>query len=239
MHSDETKIKLKGDSGFVWVLTNMEEVVYLYKPTREVDFLREMLEGFEGTLITDFYTGYDSMPCRQQKCLVHLIRDLNTDILKHPFDVELIGIGERFGSLMQEIVATVDKFGLKARYLRKHGKRTKQWLDGLEGQAFASDIAEKYRKRLVKYREKIFLFLEQDGIPCNNNNAEHAIKPFAKYRRLVDGQISQRGLEDYLVLLSIQQTCVYKGVRFLDFLLSNEMDIDVFSEKGRREGCNV
>ena len=30
------------------------------------------------------------------------------------------------------------------------------------------------------------------------------------------------GLEDYLVLLSIWQTCVYRGVSFFDFLLSGE-----------------
>ena len=39
-------------------------------------------------LISDFYGGYDSMPCRQQKCLVHLIRDLNDDLWKNPFLAE-------------------------------------------------------------------------------------------------------------------------------------------------------
>ena len=40
------------------------------------------------------------------------------------------------------------------------------------------------------------------------------------------------GLTDYLVLLTIYQTCKYKGVSFLKFLLSQERDIDVFC--GRR-----
>src|SRR6266853_194930 len=68
------------------------------------------------------------------------------------------------------------------------------------------------------------------GVPWNNNNAEHAIKPFAKYRTLVNGRITKTGLEDYLVLLSVQQTCEYKGVSFLQFLRSEKRDVDEFCE---------
>ena len=34
-HMDETKVRLKKVSGFVFVITNMEEVVYMYRPRRE------------------------------------------------------------------------------------------------------------------------------------------------------------------------------------------------------------
>src|ERR1051325_190002 len=30
IHGDETKVKLKSESGYVWAFTNMEEVVYAY-----------------------------------------------------------------------------------------------------------------------------------------------------------------------------------------------------------------
>ena len=231
IHADETKIRLKGTSGFVWVLSNMEEVVYLYRPTRETAFLKDILDGFNGVLVTDFYSGYDSMPCLQQKCLVHLIRDLNDDLLKNPFDDELAAMAREFGMLMQGIVGTIDRFGLRSRYLKKHSGGVQSWIRDLEGQVLVSDIADKYRKRLVKYQDKLFVFLDNDGIPWNNNNAEHAVKPFAKYRRIINGMSSERGLQDYLILLSVQQTCRYKGVPFLDFLLSKEMDVDVFCER--------
>ncbi len=59
----------------------------------------------------------------------------------------------------------------------------------------------------------------------------HAIKHFAKYRSLVNGRLSADGIKDYLTLLSIYQTCNYKGINFLDFLLSKEKDIDKFQAK--------
>ena len=86
--------------------------------------------------------------------------------------------------------------------------------------------------------DKLFTFLGHDGVPWNNNNAENAIKRFAYYREDTIGVLTEAGLADYLVLLSICQTCRYKGVSFLKFLLSRERDIDAFcrtkSPSGRR-----
>jgi hypothetical protein len=48
--------------------------------------------------------------------------------------------------------------------------------------------------------------------------------------------MKESGLEDYLVLLSVFQTCRCKGLSFLQFLLSGEQDIDTFATgtHGRR-----
>ena len=45
-----------------------------------------------------------------------------------------------------------------------------------------------------------------------------------------------KGIEEYLILLSVCQTCKYMGVDFLDFLRSGEKDIHAFAEsrRGRR-----
>src|SRR5262249_996236 len=99
---------------------------------------------------------------------------------------------------------------------------------------YRSELAEQYQKRLLRYRDKLFTFLSYDGVPWNNNNAEHAVKHFANYRVISDGRMTERGLSAYLVLLSICQTCKYKGVSFIRFLLSGERDIQKFCERHRR-----
>jgi len=76
-------------------------------------------------------------------------------------------------------------------------------------------------------------FLDCDGISWNNNNAEHAIKAFAKLRNGLRGSSTEKGMRDYLILLSVCQTCKYMGVDFLDFLRSGEKDIRVFAESRR------
>ena len=75
---------------------------------------------------------------------------------------------------------------------------------------------------------------EYDGVPWNNNNAEHAVKPFAALRHIIGGVTTEKGLREYLVLLSICETCKYIGVDFLDFLRSGEKDIHAFADSRAR-----
>lgn len=89
VHLDETKINILGANQYVWVFTDNGRVVFRLRPNRETEFLKPLFSTFKGTIVTDFYGGYDALPCLQQKCLVHLIRDLNDDLWKNPFDDEL------------------------------------------------------------------------------------------------------------------------------------------------------
>jgi len=88
IHADETGISIRGSRHYVWVITNGTHVVFQLTETRETTLLRKTLKGYEGVLISDFYPGFDSMECRQQKCLGHLIRDINDDLWKNPFNQE-------------------------------------------------------------------------------------------------------------------------------------------------------
>ena len=53
---------------------------------------------------------------------------------------------------------------------------------------YRSEVAAAYQERLTRNREKLFTFLRHDGVPWNNNNAEHAVKYYAKYRVISDGR---------------------------------------------------
>lgn len=235
IHVDETEVRLKSGRGYVWVFTNLEEVVFVYRKTREADFLHNLLKDFKGVLVSDFFTGYDSIPCAQQKCLIHLIRDFNHDVRGNPWDEALKGIAAEFGKLLRQIVGTIDRYGLKTRHLAKHHRDTERFFANIAGQSFSSEIATAYQQRLLRCQEKLFTFLDHDGVAWNNNNAEHAIKKFAAYRELTVGQLTEVGLQQYLTLLSIAVSCKYQGVSFLNFLRSGELDLDVFRTTNRRK----
>jgi predicted RecB family nuclease len=234
IHADETQVSIEGKRAYVWVFTTLEEVIYHYTKTREGDFLQELLRGFSGVLVSDFYAAYDSMNCAQQKCLIHLMRDLNDDLLKQPFNEELKELVREFARLLKSIIEAVDRFGLKAHYLRKYKTFVWRFYQDIFKRDYQSEIAVYYQKRFEKNHDKLFTFLDYDGIPWNNNNAEHAIKAFASLRKVIGGLSTEKGIREYLTLLSICETCKYKGVSFLDFLRSGEKDIDVFMKRGTR-----
>jgi len=241
-HFDETKVNLKDKGGFVWVFANMEDVAYVYSDTREGDLLQAMLKDFKGVLVSDFYAAYDSIQCPQQKCLVHLIRDLNDDVLKHPYDEELKQLARAFTVLLKPMIESIDRHGLKSRFLKKHLPSVNRFYRQICESNPQSERAAKVKERLEKNQDKLFTFLSYDGVPWNSNNAEHAVKPFAELRQIIGGVTTEKGLREYLVLLSLCQTCKYLGVDFLDFVRSGEKDIHSFADSPRRQrrrfGCD-
>ena len=83
-------------------------------------------------------------------------------------------------------------------------------------------------------RDKLFTFLRYDGVPWNNNNAEHAIKAFARLKDVISGLSTKKGLDEYLTLLSASETCEYQGLDFLEFLRSGGKDVQTFARGHRR-----
>ena len=235
LHIDETVVHLGRETGYVWVLTSMDKVYYFYRSSREGSFLQEMLSPFDGVLVSDFYSAYDALACKQQKCLVHLVRDVDDDLLRTPLDTELKGVATKLGALLREIIQTVDRYGLKSRHLRKHKRVVFRFLKSVISTDFTSELANKYKKRFQKSGEKMFTFLDHDGVPWNNNNAEHAMKRFAKYRRMADGQFTERTLKEYLVLASVFETCEFNNVNVLRFLLSKETTLAGLFKMARRK----
>jgi hypothetical protein len=218
IHIDETTIKLSRESGYVWVFATTHTVFYHYASTREVSFLQQLLKDYQGIVVSDFYPGYETLIVKSQKCLIHLIRDLNDDLFKNQFDPEYNAMVPAFNQLMRKIVETIDKHGLKQIHLSKHVKDTDNFYVKFIERNYKSEIAGKYAKRFKKHWQQLWTFLHHDNVPWNNNNAEAAVKAFAQHRRGVKGQMHVRGITEYLQMLTVAQTCRYRNISFLSFL---------------------
>jgi predicted RecB family nuclease len=225
IHADETKGVVKGGGHYVWVFANLTTVAYVYAESRESAILEDVLDGFSGVLVSDFYTAYDSVPCAQQKCLIHLMRDINEDLHRNPFDEELKEIAERFGILLRQIVETIDTYGLKARHLGKHRRPAAKFIEHVVGMKCTTEAGLALKKRIERNNDKLFTFLNYDGVPWNNNNAEHAVRAFTRVRNVIFNS-TPKGHREYATLLTIQQTLRCRGKGFLEFMRSGRMEID-------------
>src|SRR5271166_5420879 len=96
---------------------------------------------------------------------------------------------------------TIDRHGLQSRFLKQHFASVDRFYQRLWKLTPRSEVASKTKQRFEKNRDTLFTFLKHDGVPWNNNNAEHAVKAFATLRRVIKGVTSEAGLQDYLVLL--------------------------------------
>jgi hypothetical protein len=84
----------------------------------------------------------------------------------------------------------------------------------------------------------LFLFLQEDGIPWNNNMAERAIRHLAIQRK-ISGAFYRSTAIRYLILSGIAQTCRFQNRSFLRFLLSEEKDVDGYRESKRLKSTRL
>lgn len=224
VHIDETKVNVKGVNHYVWIFTNGKEVVFKRSETREVEIIKDVMKNFRGILVSDFYPGFDSLKCRHQKCWVHLIRDINDDLWKNPFDKEYEKFVLELRNLILPVFESIEKYGLKKRHFNKF----RQGIDKFHkkviiGKDYNSEITIKYQNRLKKYWNALFTFMEFDNIPWNNNMAERGLRHVAVQRKI--STHFNNGIDNYLFFLGIMQTCRFYNISFLRFLLSGKKDM--------------
>ena len=232
VHADETKVNIKGTNWYVWVFTDERHVIFKLTETRESTIVHDVLSQYRGILISDFYPGYDAVKCKQQKCWVHLIRDLNEDLQAHPMDTEFEVFILAVRNLIVPIMETVQNYGLKRRHLHKFAQQVETFYKRvIVDKKYKSDLAVTYQKRFVRYKDSLFTFLTEDGIPWHNNTAERAIRPFAIQRDISKSPLYEATTQAYLALLSIRQTCRFQGKSFFKFLFSGETDLEHFDAR--------
>jgi len=234
IHVDETKINIQGATHYVWVFTDGIHVIFRLTATREPTVVHALLDDYTGVLVSDFYAGYDSLKCKQQKCLSHLLREINDALWDNPFDGELERFASRVKELLLPIFQDVERFGLKRRHLSKHKPSVDAFYrEVIEEASYNSDLAQTFIARFHRYKDSMFHFIDEDLIPWNNNTGERALRHLAVQRKISNcffGEFAPK----HLLLLGIAQTCKFQGKSFLKYLLSGEMDIDNFRPRKRR-----
>jgi hypothetical protein len=68
--------------------------------------------------------------------------------------------------------------------------------------------------------------------------AERALRHLAIQRK-ISGYFFESGLQGYLMLLGLMQTCRFQNKPFLEFLMSNTKDVDSFRGKRNIKGWEM
>ena len=66
-------------------------------------------------------------------------------------------------------------------------------------------------KRLRRHQHDMFTFLDQEGVPFDNNHAERSIRPAVILRKNSYGNRSERGAACQAVLMSVLRTLKQRG----------------------------
>ena len=214
LHADETGWRVDGKTHWLWCFTTPNLTYYMIDRSRGSPALMKFfIEEFSGTLVTDFWGAYNAVACAlRQTCLVHLLRDLeHVDKYKRPGEHwppfakklrRLVGDAIRLWRRQDEL--TAEQY--QSRRDRLH-KRLGQLIDA----PWEDKQAKRLIKRLRRHRDDLFTFLDQSGVPFDNNHAERIIRPAVIIRKNSYGNRSQQGADCQAVLMSVFRTLKQRG----------------------------
>lgn len=215
LHVDETGWRLDGRNAWLWSFSNSDLSFYTIDPTRAQGVVEEVLgEVFAGVLCSDFYGAYHKIESTKQKCWAHILRDLHNLKEKHPRNLEVRYFASRLkdffdrGKLLREECAA-------GKNIKPRLKRLEEDTADFSFRKFRHSKLKNLAKRLIKYRAEMFVFIEKDLEPTNNN-AEREIRPAVLMRKTSYGNRSERGKESQAILMSMLRTSAKRGVNFVE-----------------------
>lgn len=214
LNADETGWRVNGKTHWLWCFATDELSWFLIDRSRgSPALLQFFIQEFAGTLVSDFWGAYNAVVCAlRQKCLVHLLRDLeHVERYKSPGPHwpafakklrRLIGDGIRLWRRREELPSET--------YASRRACLT-QRLDELITMPWEDSQARRLIKRLRRHQHELFTFLDQPGVPFDNNLAERAIRPAVLLRKNSYGNRSPQGADMQAVFMSVFFTLKKRG----------------------------
>ena len=188
LFADETSWRVVGKTYWLWCFATQDVTYYMIDRSRGSPALMKFfIQEFDGTLVSDFWGAYNAVVCAfRQKCLAHLFRELeHTEKYKSPGEDwpefakklrRLLGDAIRLWRRREELSAET----YASRRDRIHGR-----LAELIDTPWEDANAKRLIKRFRRHQDELFTFLDQEGVPFDNNHAERSIRPAVIIRKNV------------------------------------------------------
>ena len=229
IHADETPVSLlapgkgKTKKAYVWVYrtTNFvaqRAVLFDFTASRAGEHPRRVLQGFDGTLVTDDYSGYFGLQAQgvtAALCWAHARRRL---FEAHKFNgSEIAGQAVALIAKLYEIEREARELEPEARRLLRQ-ERSRPIVDALhiwlteKRQTLAkADVTAKAIDYSLSNWRALTRYLDDGNVPIDNNAAENAVRPLCVGRKNWLFVGSQQAGERAAVVLSLIESAKLNG----------------------------
>lgn len=220
LHADETGWRVGGDNWWLWAFVTKRLTLYRAAPSRGSKIIFEELgEGYDGIVIADFFSAYNKLTCEQQKCLVHLLRELR-NVAKKNKSKEFANFRKRLKRIVADAMRLVARDDLDDDAYERRMLRILDRTHIMGETEYIDADCCRLAKRIRTHEHSLFTFLFHPGeVEPDNNRAERAIRPAVVIRKMSGGSRSANGASATADLMSLARTCSLNDQNFVPYLL--------------------
>lgn len=219
IHMDETGWKVNGKGHWLWAFVNDRLAYYRIEQSRGSKVPRSVVPAdYGGVIVSDFYSAYNRLPGKKQRCLVHLMREM-----RRCYE---LGEGEEFRRQyrqLRRILRDGITLGEKRQTVRekRYWRRVAQIKRRLLKWTLL-DHGDRHLKRLsdrfLRHWHELMTFLEEPGVAYENNLCERMIRQNVIMRNRSYQNRSEKGAKAHEVLMSLLQTMRLQNRNPIKFL---------------------
>jgi len=212
LHADETGWRVNGRTHWLWCFSTARATYYQIDRSRGSPALSKFFtEAFDGTLVTDFWAAYSAVACAaRQACLPHLFRELDeTDEADRT--EAWAAFSKKLKRLLRDAVRLGKCDGLPDDTFTSRRARLDPRLRDLFDGPTENGNVRRLQKRLRRYQDALFTFLDRPGVPSDNNHAEREIRPAVIMRKNSLCNRSDSGANVQAILMSVYRTLKLRG----------------------------
>lgn len=218
LNIDETGWRVSGVNDYLWVFTDQLHTAYLINHSRGNQVARDILgEDYPGVINSDFFSAYNKLPYRKQKCHAHLAREFHR-VREANDSAEFRWLKRKVDRLRQDSVRLKenrDKY--PPEIFQRRLQRLKLRASELGEVEFTDPDGLRLAERMVKYADELFTFVEHAEVEATNNLAERKIRPNVVIRKISGGNRSRRGADAHENLMSLVVTSQQHGKDWFDY----------------------
>ena len=205
---DESPTKEGAAKAWVWTFVATTFTFFACRLSRGADVLQELLgAAFGGVIHCDrarMYWGFG----RLQWCWAHLKRDFQ-ELIDHPCKTRQ-RLGHDLMRPTKELFALwrrVRDGTLRRRAFRRRMRPIRAAIEGYLLRGYYNSLTHGFCKELWDYRERLWTFVEVEGVEPTNNGVEQALRHAVIWRKLSFGTQSAQGSRFVERMLTVIETC--------------------------------
>jgi hypothetical protein len=176
-------------------------------------------------VVSDFYGAYNGIGYMNQRCWVHLLRDLKKLSQLYPDDSSVADWIKQIADLYRQALVYQEQCRhvltlscqptgynpLQRRDKRRYFESRLAWialpyLERAKGPQAPAIPQAVLAQRIDRFASELFCFVEHPEVPSHNNAAERAVRPSVIYRKICGGTRSEQGSTTYTALASMFST---------------------------------
>ncbi len=218
LHGDETGWRVNGKTHWLWCFTSRRATIFTVERSRAGPVVLEFIKQcFNGVFVSDFWYAYNVLSCAKQKCLVHLLRDLERVWKSKDSSGDWPQFCKRLKRLIRDAIRLSKRMNeLDQRTYQRRCKRIEKRLEIIIKHQWSNKEARRLIKRLKRHQEELFTFLNNPDVPFDNNFGERSIRGAVIMRKNSYNNRSVRGARTQSVLMSVFFTLKQRGLNPVD-----------------------